>query len=132
FLVAMGFLLEHKFFEMPAAASILIFFAVMIAVIGSLTYFLQSWSLPAAIVLVFFLNFLYKKEIIDPRNKAYGLNYDNKSERPLYNKQSLKALCSSQRMDADKANMINILNTWKQKQGTGKPVMFFINVSGGG
>lgn len=69
FLVVVGFLLENRYFEMPAAASILIFFAVMIAVIGSLSYFLQSWSLPFAIVLVLFINFLYQKEIIDPVTK---------------------------------------------------------------
>ncbi len=132
FLVTVGFLLENKYFEMPAAASILIFFAIMTAVIGSLSYFLESWSLAAAFLLLFILNFLYQKEIIDPRNKAYGLNYINKTERPAYNKQSLKALCSNDKIAADKANMINILNNWKTKQQQEKPVMVFINVSGGG
>ena len=132
FLVLVGFLLENRFFEMPAAASILVFFAIMIAVIGALTYFLQSWSLPAAILLIFFLDFLFKEEIIDPRNKAYGLNYINKENRPAYNKQSLQALCGNEKITSDKANMINILNRWKQKQTGDKPLMFFINVSGGG
>ena len=132
FLITVGFLLENKYFEMPAAASILIFFAIMTAVIGSLTYFLQSWSLVAAIVLLFIINFLYQKEVIDPRNKAYGLNYVNKDTRPAYNKQSLKALCTADKVAADKANMIRILENWKAKQGQEKPVMFFINVSGGG
>ena len=132
FLVAVGFLLENRYFEMPAAASILIFFAVMIAVIGSLTYFLQSWSLPFAIVFVFFINFLYQKEIIDPRNKAYGLNYNNKDARPLYNKQTLQSICSPANVEVDKLNMKGILDKWKQKQHQEKPLMIFINVSGGG
>ncbi len=132
FLVLVGFLLENKFFEMPAAASILVFFAIMIAVIGALTYFLQSWSLPAAIVLLLLLNILYKTEVIDPRNKAYGLNYTNKNLRPAYNKQSLQALCSEEKIAADKANMLEILNKWKANQNEEKPLMFFINVSGGG
>jgi hypothetical protein len=117
---------------MPAAASILIFFSIMTAVIGSLSYFLQSWSLTAAIALIFFINFLYQNEVIDPRNKAYGLNYTNKEQRPVYNKESLKALCSNDKIKADKANMIRILNNWKLKQQEEKPVMVFINVSGGG
>ena len=132
FLIVVGFLLENKYFEMPAAASILIFFAIMTAVIGSLTYFLQSWSLPAAIVLILIVNFLYQKEIIDPSNKAYGLDYINKENRPAYNKQSLQALCSSDKINADKANMIAVLNNWRAKQNQEKPVMVFINVSGGG
>ncbi|CAN5757221.1 hypothetical protein BH11BAC4_BH11BAC4_01470 [soil metagenome] len=132
FLISVGFLLENKYFEMPAAASILIFFAIMTAVIGALTYFLQSWSLVAAIVLLFILNILYQKEIIDPRNKAYGLNYINKDIRPVYTKNSLQALCTNDKVEADKANMIRILENWKAKQHQEKPVMVFINVSGGG
>lgn len=132
FLVLIGFLSENRFFDMPAAASILVFLAVMIAVIGALTYFLQSWSLPATIVLLFFLNILFQKEIIDPRNKAYGVDYSNKDLRPDYNKKSLQALCTREKQDADKKNMIGILNKWKERQSAEKPVMFFINVSGGG
>jgi hypothetical protein len=60
FLIAIGFFLDNRFFQVPAAASIFVFFAVMIAVIGALTYFLQSWSLPFVIVLIFVLNILYE------------------------------------------------------------------------
>jgi hypothetical protein len=132
FLVLIGFFLDERFFQVPAAASILVLFAVMTAVIGALTYFLQSWSLPFVIVLVFFLNILYKNDIIDPRNKAYGLNYINKADRPSYGKSSLQQLCTPEKIAADKANMLTILQNWKKKQTTEKPVMIFINVSGGG
>ena len=132
FLIVVGFYSDDKLFQVPAAASIFIFFAVMMAVIGSLTYFLQSWSLPFIIVLVFFLDILYQREIIDPRNKAYGLNYTNINERPGYNKESLQQLCLPEHIAADKANMIVILENWKKKQKQEKPVMVFINVSGGG
>lgn len=132
FLLVIGFFLENRAFEMPAAASILIFFAVMIAFIGSLTYFLQSWSLPAAILILFVFNYLYQNEIIDPRNKAYGLNYINKQRRPAYSKENLLAICDSQKIAADKANMIRVLNNWKEKQKEEKPLMIFVNVSGGG
>lgn len=42
FLILVGFFLDKPFFEMPAAASVFIFFALMIALIGALAYFLQS------------------------------------------------------------------------------------------
>jgi Patatin-like phospholipase len=131
-IVTTGFLQDYKMFEIPAASSILIVFALLIAVIGALTYFLQSWSLPAVIVLIFVLNILYEKEIIDPRNKAYGLDYKNKNDRPDYNKASLNALCTQEKIKADRDNMIAILNNWKAKQRQIKPIMVFINVSGGG
>ncbi|MFC4262848.1 patatin-like phospholipase family protein [Ferruginibacter yonginensis] len=131
-IVTTGFLQEHTLFEIPAAASIITVFALLIAVIGALTYFLQSWSLVAVIIVFGVLNLLYEKEIIDPRNKAYGLNYTNKLLRPAYNKHSIQALNSPAQIEADKQNMLTILNKWKAKQKTAKPLLVFINVSGGG
>lgn len=132
FLIVVGFFMDKPVFQVPAAASILIFFAAMTAVIGAMTYFLQSWSLAFFIGLLFMVDILYKNEIIDTRNKAYGLNYISKLNRPDYDKSSLQKLCSPVNIESDRANMITILNNWKKKQDEEKPVMFFINVSGGG
>ncbi len=132
FLIVGGFFLDMKFFQAPAAASIMIFFALMVAVIGALTYFLQSWSLLFVIALLFILNILYQNEIIDPRNKAYGINYTNKDQRPQYSRESLQQLCKPQIIAAHKTNMLGILNNWKSRQAAKKPVILFINVSGGG
>ena len=132
FLIVVGFYMDSPFFEAPAAASILIFFAAMTAVIGSLSYFLQSWSLPVFILLILFADVLYKNEIIDNLNKAYGLNYNNKTDRPVYDKAALQKLCTPEKIAADKANMLQVLANWKNKQPEAKTVMIFINVSGGG
>ncbi|MEO6734278.1 MAG: hypothetical protein ABIN01_23860 [Ferruginibacter sp.] len=132
FLIIGGFFLDVKFFQAPAAASIIIFFAIMVAVIGALTYLLESWSVLFLIGVVLILNVLYQNEIIDPRNKAYGLNYNNKKERPGYNRQSLQNLCTPDKVAKDRANMVDILDNWKKKQASPKPVMVFMNVSGGG
>lgn len=132
FMIVIGFFMDNRFFQVPAAASIIIFFALMIAVIGSLAYFLQSWSVLFVIVLFIVLNILYQYDIIDPRNKAYGLNYAKNGLRPAYTKQNLLQLCTQQKIDADKANMLAILNNWKSKQKDEKPVMLFLNFSGGG
>lgn len=131
-IVTTGFLQDYLLFEIPAAASILIVFSLLIAVIGALTYFLESWSLVAVIIIIFGLNILYEKEIIDPRNKAYGLKYVAKSERPLYNNSSLQSLCTPEKINGDRNKMIVVLNKWRAKQQVDKPIMVFINVSGGG
>jgi hypothetical protein len=78
------------------------------------------------------LNVLYKIDWIDPRNKGYGLNYQNKLERPSYTREGLMALCTPERVTADKRNMIEILDRWKQRQDSAKPLMIVINTSGGG
>ncbi|MBL0130908.1 MAG: patatin-like phospholipase family protein [Chitinophagaceae bacterium] len=132
FLISIGFLLDNTYFQMPAAASITIFFSILIGVAGAVTYFLQSWSIPYLIGLVLLLNIFYKFDLIDPRNKAYGLNYWNKNERPSYSREGLLALCNKENVEADRQNMIGILNTWKKKQDSDKPLLVLINTSGGG
>jgi len=132
FLVFTGFFLDYPVFQLPAAASITIFFSILIGVAGAFTYFLQSWSIPYLVALILILNVFYKMNWIDPRNKAYGLNYANKKERPVYSREGLLSLCSEKVVEADRQNMINILNAWKQKQGAAKPLLVLINTSGGG
>ncbi|HMG83756.1 MAG TPA: hypothetical protein VK559_12020 [Ferruginibacter sp.] len=132
FLITIGFFLDVRFFQIPAAASVIIFFAVMLSVIGALSYFLKSWAVLFVIGLVILLNILYSANIIDPRNKVYGLNYNNVSERPVYDQDELQKLCTPSIIQSDRANMLQVLENWKKKQHTDKPVMIFINVSGGG
>ncbi len=132
FLITIGFLLDSSFFQLPAAASITIFFSILIGVAGAITYFLQSWSIPYLIGLIVLLNVFYKLDLIDPRNKAYGLNYWNKNERPSYTREGLLAICSKENVETDKQNMISILNTWKKKQDSDKPLLVLLNTSGGG
>jgi hypothetical protein len=131
FMIFIAFFLDNNIFQIPAAASILLFFAIMIAVIGALSYFLKSWSLLFMILVFITLNVLYKYDIIDPRNKAYGLNY-SKENRPEYTLESLQSLNTPEKIESDKKNMVSILNKWKQNQGEEKPLMVVLNFSGGG
>ncbi|MEP7373799.1 MAG: hypothetical protein ABI675_10450 [Chitinophagaceae bacterium] len=132
FLVTIGFFLDSPFFQIPAAASIAIFFSILIGVAGAFSYFLQSWSIPYLIALLLMLNFFYKQEWIDPRNKAYGINYQNKADRPHYTREGLMALCTKEKVDTDRRNMISILDNWKKNQDSAKPLLVLLNTSGGG
>ncbi|MGZ8517326.1 MAG: hypothetical protein ACXWWD_08250, partial [Chitinophagaceae bacterium] len=132
FLVTIGFFLDSPFFQIPAAASITMFFSILIGVAGAFSYFLQSWSVPYLILLLIALNFFYKKDWIDPRNKAYGINYQNKTDRPFYTREGLLELCSPEKVRADRQNMINILENWKKNQDSARPLLVLLNTSGGG
>lgn len=132
FLILLGFFLDYRIFQLPAAASIIVAFAIFIAVAGAFSYFLQSWSIPFAILLFLVINTLYRYQIIDPTNKAYGVNYANRKERPHYSRESLTQLCTAERVEADKQQMLRVLENWKQRQGVDKPVMVILNTSGGG
>ena len=130
-LLLVGFFTENKYFQIPAAASITLFFTILIAVAGALSLFLGNWSIPVVLVIYLLVNWLFQQHIIDPRNKAYGLNYDNTS-RPVYSKESLFTLMDSADVANDSLNFISRLNNWKAKQHAEKPVMFILDVSGGG
>ncbi len=132
FLVGIGFFLDYPFFQIPAAASITIFFSILIGVSGAFSYFLQSWSVPYLILLMIALNFFYQNEWIDPRNKAYGINYQNKVERPSYSRDALMALCTKEKVQADRQNMTSILDNWKKNQDSARPLLVMLNTSGGG
>jgi len=132
FLIIVGFFMDSPFFQIPAASSTLIFFAILISLSGAFSYFLQHWSIPFLVVLFFVLNLLYKYDVIDPSNKAYGLNYINRDDRPSYSEDGLLRLCTAEKVARDKQNMIRILDNWKKKQKEAKPVFYIINTSGGG
>jgi hypothetical protein len=133
FLIVIGFFLESPFFQIPAAASITIFFSILIGVAGAFAYFLQSWSVPYLIALLILLNIFYQIDWIDPRNKGYGLNYENKIQRPFYTREGLMSLCTPEKITADSLNMIGILERWKKNQSdTAKPMLVVMNTSGGG
>jgi hypothetical protein len=132
FLTIVGFFLDKPFFQLPAAASITVFFAILVAVAGTFSYFMQSWSVPFFVLLIIVLNILYRYEVIDPTNKAYGINYSKETKRAAYNAETLAQLCNESNLQRDKKNMIAILNRWKQQQKEEKPLFYIINVSGGG
>jgi hypothetical protein len=131
-LVFLGFVLDKEIFQIPAAASITLLLASLVAVIGGLSYFLKSWAIPFIIALYALANILYTNGVIDPRNKAFGINYYNNEERPAYNKATVESICSPMHKQQDVANMIQILDAWKQKQLIEKPQLVIVNVSGGG
>ncbi|MGZ5133878.1 MAG: patatin-like phospholipase family protein [Flavitalea sp.] len=132
FLIGIGFLMDGPIFQLPAAAGITIFFAILIAISGAFSYFLQSWSIPFLVLLLFALDLLYKYDVFDPSNKAYGLNYIDKKDRPAYNQDALAQLGSPANIDSDIKNMLTILENWKKKQPEEKPLIYLINTSGGG
>jgi hypothetical protein len=132
FLVMVGYISDAKLFQIPAAASTTIFFSILIALSGAIVMFLGSWSIPVLALMYFTVDFFYQQSWIDPRNKAYGLNYLNVNERPVYNRETIWRLASDSAIEEDKKRFITILENWKARQSSDKPVMFIINTSGGG
>lgn len=131
-LMIYGFFLDHPSLQLPAAASIFVFFSILIAAAGALVYWLDTWSVPVFILLMFIFHTLFRYEYIDIRNKAFGLNYEERTKRPSYSLSSMLQLCTAEQMKKDSVQMIRVLENWKQKQDEEKPFLYVLNVSGGG
>jgi hypothetical protein len=132
FLAMIGLFQDNPLFKLPAAAGILVLFSILIAASGALVYWLKSWSFPILIILLLVFEMALRMDWIDPRNKAYGLNYTNVKERPAYLRDSILALCTTEQMEADKKKMIAVLDNWKSRQSASRPIMYVVSVSGGG
>lgn len=132
FLIIIGYFIDYQVFQLPAGAAVTLMFAVLIGVIGAIVYFFQSWSVPVLVVFLLLLNLLYSAELIDPRNKAYGLNYNNKEDYPAYTQVHVDSIANSNAPQQDKQNMELILNRWKNKQADEKPLLVLVTTSGGG
>lgn len=131
-LIISGYFIDNKLFQVPAAASITVIYAILVAVAGAVTYFLRQWSIPFVIFIFLGLNSLYRMNILDPRNKAYGLDYSKTTPKPSYDRVHLLALCSDSAVSADSLAFIATLEKWKANQPGNLPVMVLTCVSGGG
>ncbi len=131
-LIIIGYFIDNKFFQFPAAASITVIYAVLVAVVGAISYFLKQWSIPMVMVLFLGLNYLYNNNILDPRNKAYGLDYSRETPKPLYNRETLLSVCAKDSVQKDSLVFTRTLDAWKSKQAPEKPVMVLTCLSGGG
>lgn len=133
FLVILAFLMDYPVFRIPAGASVMIFFAFLIGVAGAYAYLLQSWAIPMVLVMLFALNWMVEHDLLDNRNKAYGLNYKERKQRPEYSVTALQQFFTQEKADSDKTSTLQILEKWKAKHaGPGKPKLIVINFSGGG
>lgn len=132
FLLIMGFFLDKPIFQIPAGASSTVLFAVLISVAGAFSLFMKNWSLVGLVAVYIMLSWMVQHDIIDMRNKAYGLDYTRPDARPNYTQETIAGLASNTNVEFDKKVYLDMLNNWKAKQGQEKPVMYFINVSGGG
>lgn len=134
-LLLLGLFSEQPELRVPAAASFLLLFAVIMGMVGSVKYLLRSWEVLGWVIFISIVAFFVKERVVDLRSIAYGLNYKTEtSKQPVYDYESLKALFSKDKYQLDKDAEMQRLDKWKAAQiNTGKkPPLVIISVSGGG
>ena len=133
--VALGLFQNNDVFLIPAAASILLLFTLLIMIFSIIYSWLRKWTLIVIVLCAVGLNYLsYKSDLFSTKSYAYGLDY---SKSVPYSLQSIKDVQYNDTiLEEDLYTHLNILKTWKVKaseaQGLKKPKLIIINASGGG
>lgn len=131
--IVLGLFRDYSVFRIPAAASVLLLFTMIIMLSGVLRYWLRAWANTAIVLLFLLFNFLSGFEVFNPRNQAYGLNYNSVQEP--YDLENLASHTDSLKIEADRQHTIGILERWKAKwktRGVEKPKIVLLTSSGGG
>jgi len=128
-LAGLGFLIDRPLFQIPAGASFLVLFSLVISIIGAVSYWFSEWSFPLLLVLLAAFNLLTRTAFFQHGNQAYGLDYATLAS---YTDDSLRRAAVSDTLAADMAATTTILDNWKARQREEKPPLFVVCASGGG
>ena len=131
----LGIFQNYPVFQIPSGACYILLSTVALMLITILTSWFKGWAVTVLIGMFLGVNFLSTQfESIQPENKMYGLDYENKVEYNLANLQSIQY--AENDLLADLQHQQLMLENWHKKasliQGTNKPRLLIVNCSGGG
>lgn len=131
--IGLGVFRDYELFRIPAGASILLLFTMILMLSGVFRYWLRAWANTAIVGAFLLLNFLSQFDVFNPSNKAYGLDY--RKPKPAYSVAEAEKFYTDSIFNNDKRHTLNILDTWKNGLAdfeNSKPKMVLLCVSGGG
>jgi len=128
-LLVLGYFSGSSIFQIPAGASIFLFFGFILMIIGAISFWLRGWSISIFLGFAFIINILFSLGILNRTYQAFGINY---SKTVDYSNARIKAMADEKNYYSDSLSTIEILKRWKTKTGRDKPKMLFVCTSGGG
>ena len=133
--IFLGVFQNYNIVVIPAAASVMLLFTLFLMFVSFLYSWFRGWTFFILILLLLSLNIVVTRtSLFNIKNYAYGLSYDNKVDYSLENIKKIQF--DEAELQNDITHHIGILNNWLQKakiiQGTNKPKLVLVNVSGGG
>jgi len=131
FVLALGIFKDFPAFQLPAAASFMIFLTIFVMMFGAFSYWFGEWSATMGLAAFLFFNYLVGEDYFSRKYEAFGLDYQ---EAPTpYTIESLGKQTDSTAMEQDRAETLIQLNNWRNNfPKDKKPKMVFLCVSGGG
>lgn len=125
----LGLLSNYSFFEVPAAASIILLITICLMIFSALYSWLKVWIYPLVLVVLTGMNYLsVQTNMFKFSSFAFGLDYSKKDD---YSIDRILKL-SEVKGDESYNDYIKTLENWKKNTGEKKPKLVVINVSGGG
>lgn len=129
--IILGLFKDYPAFQLPAAASAVIFLTIFVMLSGAFSYWFGGWSTTTAIVLFLTLNYLAGEDFFSKRYEAYGLDYQ--AQPVVYDNESIKANTQTENIQSDRLETLEMLANWRSKfSGEEKPKIVFLCASGGG
>ncbi|MBL4653120.1 MAG: patatin-like phospholipase family protein [Flavobacteriales bacterium] len=132
--IVIGSFRENPYFVVPAGASVMLLFSMIIMVISAVHSWVKGWSNAILFGVIILINILSQNDRFNYSNYAYGLDYH--TTKAEYSNENLRRLANNDKQAlADFKSGILILNNWRKnnfKKGTIKPKLIIVSTSGGG
>ncbi len=129
--LVLGIFKDFPTFQLPAAASCMIFLTIFVMMAGAFSYWFGGWSVTAALLLFLLLNHLVGEDFFTKKYQAFGLNYNGPPAE--YSMATIQKQTDSVTMETDRQVVLSQLKNWRHKfPAEQKPKMIFLCASGGG
>src|SRR5690606_3273943 len=127
----LGFLKERQILQFPAAMSVTLLLAILVMLVGAMSFWLRSWATFVVFLMLFSINYFSNFSLLNRPHEVYGINYG--VEPAAYTLARLDSLTHPDTLKKDMANTIRILENWKSKfPGDSLPKLVLVAASGGG
>ena len=131
--LGLGFMQNFKYFEVPAAVSMVTLLTILFMLISALRNWFHRWSLPVIVAVIVSMTYISS---ISPffRYTSYALGLDYSFEgRAEYTVAAIRNCGTDKKVEQDsRKEMEMMLRNWKKKQVRRKPKLIILNTSGGG
>lgn len=131
FVLFLGFFKEKEILQFPAAMSVTLLLAILVMLVGAMSFWLRSWATLVVFLLLITINYLSNVSFLNRPHEAYGIDYGAKPAP--YTLARLDSLTHPDTLRKDRENTIRVLENWKAKfPGDSLPKFVIVAASGGG
>lgn len=112
-ILILGAFRDYPAFQIPAAASAVLFLSIILMAIGAITFWFRSWAITGAILIFFLINYLTTIDFLSKTHYAHGLNYKTKAVN--YTQTTIDEHASPKAIADDRTTTLKILENWKSQ-----------------